>query len=98
MSNTTPEHMASVFPDLDGHPERYVGTADGFSTAVVPGVAEDGTPGLIVRLDLPDGRAALAATQLMTLLTDLNEAAVMLGFQPAGLLLFEGKGEPPSRN
>lgn len=98
MSYATPEHMAAVFPDLDGRPERYIGTADGFMTAIVPGVVADGTPGLIVRLDLPDGRAVLAGTPLLELLTLLNEAAVGLGFQPGAFLLVGGEVEPPSTN
>jgi len=73
---------AEGFPDLSGHPERYVLCEGRVGFCVVDGVAKDGGPGVVIRLKLPDGRAALAGMDLLQLIDGSLEGADQCGYRP----------------
>lgn len=68
------------FEDLEAHPERAVLCVGEVSFCVTPGACPDGSPGLAIRLTLPDGRAAVAGLKLMGMLESLLSEATACGW------------------
>jgi hypothetical protein len=68
------------FDDLADHPELWVPCPGAIDFLVVEHVTPNGAPGLLVRLTLPDGRAAVAGTDLMGTLDGLITGAAAMGW------------------
>lgn len=81
MDEYSHEVWADGFPDLVGHPEQYVLCVGKIGFDVISGVIPGGAPGLVIRLDLPDGRAALAGLELLGMVDGLLEALDQQGLR-----------------
>ncbi len=81
---TQPERMnwELGFPELVGHPERYVECQADVALDVTADVTAVGGPGVVIGLQLPDGRMALAGVDLLGLFGDLLVGAFQCGLFP----------------
>ncbi len=81
------------FPELVGHPERYVECQAHVALDVTAGVTAVGGPSVVIGLQLPDGRMALAGVDLVGLIGDLMAGAAQCGLFP--VIALRGLPEPP---
>ncbi|HEY5985042.1 MAG TPA: hypothetical protein VIV12_01480 [Streptosporangiaceae bacterium] len=92
------DEWARGFPDLVGQPDRYVLCEGRAGFDVVMGVTEDGGPGVVIRLSLPDGRAALAGFNLLGVIDSMLEAADWSGLRVVLGLAKRHQAPDPSSN
>lgn len=83
------------FPELIGHPERYVECRADVALHVADNVTAVGGPGVVVGLRLPDRRMALTGVDLLGLLDDLLDGARLCGLYP--VIGLRRPLEPPDR-
>ena len=91
MADKTSQHAwAEGFPDLAGRPGRYVLCEGKVGFAIVTAITPNGDLGLVIRMELPDGRAALAGLDLLGTIDRLFQAA-----DDGGLRIVLGLAERP---
>ncbi len=97
MADTDYSGWFNHFDDLRGRPELWVPCPGGVDLLVVAEVKPNGEPGLLLRLPLPDGRAAVSGIDLMGTLDGLVDAAAEVGWA-ARIPILGPPHSPPAGN